>query len=396
MLSACSKSEEDIWRLTLRARITAENRDCSEGRTPANALFSGLPPDLRSIGPAFGHPESLARCVSIQRAATLGPGRVVTRQVVIKHTHTQQRACESHQSDGMPMRSQTHSPSAHVPTLTPRRADRVRLETMLSDVWTKDLIPYPGMLARRAEHPIRSSASSMMRKLSMASLASNFSKRSASVAATNRSTARTSAASREENVSQASIRSRRTQPDNGWPTWPRKVDFQTAPDAFLPHDFELPEQGPRRPWKANDTLRQCSGSNCSTEPQRQTTGTRRPFSPAARSNASTPCTQREVKAEPMSLDADTAGRLGTTANNDVPSPKRERNRLTKPRKCSDVARPSAQSPSACEGTNEPKRWSNEIDQHQPASTPLKDCQDPSQPAKKAGKVKSKLLRLWTT
>jgi len=70
-----------------------------------------------------------------------------------------------------------------IPVLAPSRADRIRLEALLADVWTRDIIPYPGMTGRaRNEHPVRVSASSMMRKLSVASITSNFTKRSGSMA----------------------------------------------------------------------------------------------------------------------------------------------------------------------------------------------------------------------
>ena len=53
------------------------------------------------------------------------------------------------------------------------------MENTLSKVWTKDLIPFPGM-GGRSDHLIRASATSVMRKLSRASIASGFSKRSTS------------------------------------------------------------------------------------------------------------------------------------------------------------------------------------------------------------------------
>lgn len=59
----------------------------------------------------------------------------------------------------------------------------MRLEALLNDVWTRDTLPFPGMTSRiRTEHIVRNSAHSMMRKLSVASITSNFSKRSASSA----------------------------------------------------------------------------------------------------------------------------------------------------------------------------------------------------------------------
>lgn len=57
----------------------------------------------------------------------------------------------------------------------------MRLENLISDVWTREILPFPGMTSRtRSEHLVRASASSMMRKLSVASIASNFTKRSGS------------------------------------------------------------------------------------------------------------------------------------------------------------------------------------------------------------------------
>lgn len=70
-----------------------------------------------------------------------------------------------------------------VPVLAPSRGDRARLEALLSDVWTREALPFPGMTVRaRNEHLIRTSAHSVMRKLSVTSITSTFTKRSASLA----------------------------------------------------------------------------------------------------------------------------------------------------------------------------------------------------------------------
>lgn len=67
--------------------------------------------------------------------------------------------------------------------LATSRSERIRLESLLADVWTRDFLPFPGMTSRaRSEQLVRASASSMMRKLSVASIASNFTKRSGSMA----------------------------------------------------------------------------------------------------------------------------------------------------------------------------------------------------------------------
>lgn len=74
-----------------------------------------------------------------------------------------------------------------VPVLAPSRGDRARLEALLSDVWTRELLPFPGMTVRaRNEHLIRTSAHSMMRKLSVTSITSQFTKRSPSLASVTR------------------------------------------------------------------------------------------------------------------------------------------------------------------------------------------------------------------
>ncbi|KAL6402898.1 rho guanyl nucleotide exchange factor [Ilyonectria robusta] len=64
------------------------------------------------------------------------------------------------------------------PVLAPPRSERTRLEILLADIWSRDILPFPGMASRsRSEHLVRSSASSMMRKLSVASITGSFSKR---------------------------------------------------------------------------------------------------------------------------------------------------------------------------------------------------------------------------
>ena len=74
-----------------------------------------------------------------------------------------------------------------IPVLAPSRGERARLEAILSDVWTRDVLPFPGITVRsRSEHIVRASASSVMRKLSVASIAGNFAKRSASTTSLHR------------------------------------------------------------------------------------------------------------------------------------------------------------------------------------------------------------------
>jgi hypothetical protein len=101
-------------------------------------------------------------------------------QVLIKNTTTLREISQFASSISM-NRSQSLLTTNRIPVLAPPRSERVRLENLLSDVWTREILPFPGMTGRtRSEHLVRASASSMMRKLSVASIASNFTKRSAS------------------------------------------------------------------------------------------------------------------------------------------------------------------------------------------------------------------------
>lgn len=66
-----------------------------------------------------------------------------------------------------------------IPVLAPPRGERAKLEALLSDVWTRDVLPFPGITARsRSEYLVKASASSMMRKLSVASITGSFGRRS--------------------------------------------------------------------------------------------------------------------------------------------------------------------------------------------------------------------------
>ncbi|KAL1630520.1 hypothetical protein SLS56_004794 [Neofusicoccum ribis] len=240
ILSACSAEEEEVWKTNLRSRVAAENNDLFEGRSSVQDVFSSLSLDLKSIGTTFGQTSNFTRRLSIRRAATLGP-KVHPLQVIIKNTQAQKRSDSAHSTASLPVgRSQSQLSSATIiPTLAPRRGERIRLETAISDVWTKDTLPYPGMGPRRGDNPIRASANSVMRKLSMASITSNFSRRS-DFSKRSGSYASLSQLRREE--------AGRSRPRRKTPTSAMrrsvsvpgiKVDFHSAPTAFLPADFEL-------------------------------------------------------------------------------------------------------------------------------------------------------------
>jgi hypothetical protein len=204
-------------------------------------MFSSLSLDIKSIGPVFGHADSLVRRMSVHRAATLGSKTHLT-QVIIKNTQAQKSPePPSPFAPNLVTRSQSHLSANHVPTLAPRRAERMRLETALEDVWTKDMLPFPGMGNRRVENQFRASANSVMRKLSMASIASNFSRRSPSFSSVSNTRSEDSGSSRIHKISQGNLREQALADRRPAPA---VVDFHNAPAAFLPNDFELPDTRP--------------------------------------------------------------------------------------------------------------------------------------------------------
>ncbi|KAF2820334.1 Rho guanyl nucleotide exchange factor [Ophiobolus disseminans] len=252
ILSACSLLEEEIWKKQLRERIVCETHDFTEGQATMQDMFSSLSLDMKSLGPVFGHADSLVRRMSVHRAATLG-AKTNTSQVIIKNTQAQKLPDSPPMfSPGMVTRSQSLMSSNQVPTLAPRRAERIRLESMLEDVWTKDMLPFPGMSNRRVENQIRASANSVMRKLSMASIASNFSRRSPSFSSMSNARSEDSFGSRVHKMSHGNLRPRSATDRRAAPV---VVDFHTAPAAFLPTDFEIQDVRPssRRRRLANRT-----------------------------------------------------------------------------------------------------------------------------------------------
>ena len=177
---ACSPREEDQWTINILRRSAAEGHKEDDDRPMTPSLLPVLYLDLKPIGHVFGLPGTLARRISIQRAATVG-ARTNTCQVIIKNTHAlQDNGDSSSTAAGYLGRSRSLLSTTRIPTLAPKRTDRIRMEQQLAHVWTRESLPYPGMGRNRGEHLIRASASSMMRRLSKASIASGLGRRSTS------------------------------------------------------------------------------------------------------------------------------------------------------------------------------------------------------------------------
>lgn len=229
-MGACSAAEESVWRDRLAGRIAVEAQHVVEGHTAPIKLQSPLTRELRSIGKAYGKARGFVRRHSVHRTATMGP-ITDSNQVIIRNTTAPTDDMANSSTSSLPVnRSQSVPNTGRAHTLVASRTERIKLEIMLTDVWTKDSIPYPGMGMRRPENAFRETASDLLRKLSMASIASNFSRRSMSYTG-----AHTVNAPPEKLVKAKPV----PRPESIKPKRPPLVNFHNAPDAFLPEDFEL-------------------------------------------------------------------------------------------------------------------------------------------------------------
>ncbi|KAK9771388.1 hypothetical protein SCAR479_11994 [Seiridium cardinale] len=173
VMTACTPKEEHEWKSRLANSIPSESQE------PGEPLFcSALSMNIKSLGTVFGKPGSVARRLSIHRATTVGPKSPLC-QVILKNTTTMRDPSNS-ASEAPINRSQSLlTTTSRIPILAPQRGERARLEAQLSDVWSRKVLPFPGITTRsRSEHLVRTSASTMMRKLSVASITNSFAKRS--------------------------------------------------------------------------------------------------------------------------------------------------------------------------------------------------------------------------
>jgi len=104
-------------------------------------------------------------------------------QVILKNTSVEKDTSTVASKSSINRSQSLLTTHSRTPVLAPSQGERARLEALLSDVWTREVLPFPGMTVRaRSEHLVRSSATSVMRKLSVTSITSSFTKRSSSLA----------------------------------------------------------------------------------------------------------------------------------------------------------------------------------------------------------------------
>jgi len=160
--------------------------DEGAGVRPASTEpFTAVTSSFKPVGVVFGQAGTLARRLSIQRAATVG-NRTNMCQVIIRNTHKPQDSRDSRDPSAASIsRSESLLTTRKTVILTPKRNERIRLEHALGDIWTRDKLPYPGMTTSRSGQIIRASAGSLVRKLSLASMHGPFARRSMSLTTAN-------------------------------------------------------------------------------------------------------------------------------------------------------------------------------------------------------------------
>ena len=173
-MCACSAREEEQWKSELLQSTKAENN------VPAASVTPFLELDLKYITVVSGQPGTSSWRMSMQRAATVDR-RTSASQVLIYNTHSLRDGQDSPRaSPASVCRSNSLQSACRIPILAPDRAERARLEHALEVIWTKDLLPFPGMFTRRGSSFIRASKHTVIRKLSRASSTTQSSKRSIS------------------------------------------------------------------------------------------------------------------------------------------------------------------------------------------------------------------------
>lgn len=118
----------------------------------------------------------------MNRASTIGHRLPICRVILRNTSAVKGGEGISSGSSGLHRSQSLLTTRTKSPILAPPRSERARLENLLEDVWSRDVLPFPGIGAGTGGgHLVR--ASSMMRRMSMASLAGSL-RRSASLGRT--------------------------------------------------------------------------------------------------------------------------------------------------------------------------------------------------------------------
>ncbi|KAK2593123.1 hypothetical protein QQS21_009172 [Conoideocrella luteorostrata] len=171
IMTACGPKEEMEW----RARLTSPVMRLGFRET-ASYTFMDL--GLKSLGTVAGKSGPVIRQLSIRRATTISP-KPALYQVILRNTSG---LGNTNGTTSAPLSiNRSHSllaARARITYLSPSRTERARLEALLADVWSREILPFPGIATRsRSERLVRTSASTVIRKLSVSSITNSFVRR---------------------------------------------------------------------------------------------------------------------------------------------------------------------------------------------------------------------------
>ncbi|KAG6003070.1 hypothetical protein E4U43_000977 [Claviceps pusilla] len=172
IMTACSLKEELEWRSRLSSPPMIQKLELC----PA-CPFLDL--NITSLGAIASSKTTPAKARLSTRRATTSCPKPPLCQVILKNTSEHAPSYVSNTTPLSISRSQSLlSTKSRVSILSPPRTDRVRLETLLADVWSREILPFPGVPTRvRGENFVRTSASTVMRKLSVMSIANSLARK---------------------------------------------------------------------------------------------------------------------------------------------------------------------------------------------------------------------------
>jgi hypothetical protein len=180
LLSACSATEQQQWLSGIDRGRHLRALDGPTEPAPEPELVTATSLQLKDLASLPTSSGVTAKRLSIPRTGA-GGTRFATCQVIIRNTHNAPDGSDMRETT-VPLihRSQSLLTTHRTPVLAPKRSERTCLEHELADVWTRDTLQYPGMTLARGGNSIRASAGSLVRKLSLASMHTPFTKRSTS------------------------------------------------------------------------------------------------------------------------------------------------------------------------------------------------------------------------
>ena len=163
--TACSEKEAIRWKEQLQKQINHEEKQLGRGLIP----FLQRSRDFLDMKPKFAFPNNNCRPIITRSTSANAVNDAIPKSPVVNLIikGTESVITRSISNIGSVGRSQTVHTTNRPAILTPKRHDRLRLEHRLASVWTKDVIPYPGMQTGRGEYVIRSSAESLFRRFTL-------------------------------------------------------------------------------------------------------------------------------------------------------------------------------------------------------------------------------------